>query len=309
MSRQQNELPHFLDIPMIRTHTGAMTIAEGFAGQRMRVLPRPRVREALASPGTARLLVTDCGYFPEAASHGRSRPNGTPQAVLLVCTKGAGWCQTPEGVFAIEAGQAAVLPAGSPHSYGTDDLDPWTLWWLHLDGADLPELLSAGASHSPVRALSDVYRVVALANEALQWMERDTTTASLLGAAGAAWHLLALLAADPPVGHARSDTITRAAAQLRDHPDEHIGVDELAAMAALSPSHFAALFRAQIGSPVLQYQTQLRMARARELLDTTERSIADVAAASGYPDSFYFSRQFKKVHGMTPFRYRAQHKG
>jgi AraC family transcriptional regulator of arabinose operon len=43
------------------------------------------------------------------------------------------------------------------------------------------------------------------------------------------------------------------------------------------------------------------MSRALELLDTTDQSIAAGAAATGYPDSFYFARQFKKVHGVTPF--------
>jgi AraC family transcriptional regulator of arabinose operon len=47
------------------------------------------------------------------------------------------------------------------------------------------------------------------------------------------------------------------------------------------------------------------MPRARELLDTTDYSIAAVAAAAGYPDSFNFARQFKKVHGVSPFGYRA----
>ena len=68
-------------------------------------------------------------------------------------------------------------------------------------------------------------------------------------------------------------------------------------MSHLNGSHFAALFKSRIGYPALQYQTQLWMARARELLDTTDQSIAAVAAATGYPDSFYFARQFKKVHG------------
>jgi AraC family transcriptional regulator of arabinose operon len=103
--------------------------------------------------------------------------------------------------------------------------------------------------------------------------------------------------------------IDRAADYLRTHIDDHVSVAELAAMSRLSGSHFAALFKSSIGSPALQYQTQLRMARTPELLDTTDQSIAAVAAATGYPDSFYFARQFKKVHGVTPFGYRGQRKG
>jgi AraC family transcriptional regulator of arabinose operon len=88
-----------------------------------------------------------------------------------------------------------------------------------------------------------------------------------------------------------------------------VSVAELAAMSRLSGSPFAALFKSRIGYPALQYQTQLRMTLACELLDTTDQSIAAVAAATGHPDSFYFARQFKTVHGVTPFGYRGQRKG
>ncbi|RLP83389.1 AraC family transcriptional regulator [Mycetocola lacteus] len=90
---------------------------------------------------------------------------------------------------------------------------------------------------------------------------------------------------------------------------DRISVPDLAAMASLSASHFSALFRKQMGYPVLQYQTMLRMGRARELLDTTGSTVAAIAAEVGYPDALYFTRQFKKLHGATPREYRDQHKG
>ena len=289
-----------------------MTIADGFPGQRMLVLPRPRLESALREPGTAHLVVTDCGYFPDAQSHGRNRRTPIAQAVVIVCVKGAGWCRTPNGTFPVSAGQVIILPPGRPHSYGADEGNPWTLWWLHVAGRDLPEFLtSAGmTTEAPVRNLSDVFRVVDLVAEVLRWMERDATTPSLLAAAGAAWHLMALLASDhTTTASTRSAVIDRAAAYLRSHLDERVRVPDLAAIAGLSPSHFSTLFRRQVGYPVLQYQTQIRMARARELLDTTDRSITQVGATVGYPDAFYFTRQFTRVHGVSPSLYRSQHKG
>ena len=44
------------------------------------------------------------------------------------------------------------------------------------------------------------------------------------------------------------------------------------------------------------------MARARQLLIVTEDSIAEIAAAVGYPDPFYFSRQFSAVNHIQPAR-------
>jgi AraC-like DNA-binding protein len=88
-----------------------------------------------------------------------------------------------------------------------------------------------------------------------------------------------------------------------------VSVADLAGLAQLSPSHFAAVFRRRFGVPVLRYQTEVRMARARELLDTSTAAISTIAAEVGYSDPFYFSRLFSAIHGTTPRQYRSQHKG
>ena len=160
-----------------------------------------------------------------------------------------------------------------------------------------------------MRTLNDVYRAVALIEEIVQQMERGLSQTSLFAAAGAAWHFLAVLAAALGPAQRQRSVVERAKSYLHAHLADGATVSELAAMARLSASHFAALFRTQVGVPVLQYQTQLRMARARELLDTSNLPVAQIAEAVGYPDAFYFSRQFRSVHGTTALHYRAQRKG
>ncbi len=285
---------------------------QGFAGERISVLARPLMREALGLPLTSRLLVTDAGYFPDAADHQRSRTEGSPQAIVIVCVGGSGWCRLPYGRFAVGAGQALVIPAGVPHAYGADADHPWTIWWLHLGGADVAELVGAVPAdpERPVADVRDVYRAVSLIDDVLRRMERDDSVSSRRAAAGSAWHLLALLAADRTGAPAsRNDAVEQAQQYLREHVGSRVGVAELAALARLSPSHFAALFRRATGTGILQYQTRLRMSRARELLDTTDRAVAEIARALGYADPFYFSRQFRSVHGISPSAYRVQHKG
>ncbi|MCU1470453.1 MAG: AraC family transcriptional regulator [Glaciihabitans sp.] len=299
-----------LDKTTIAAETVGMAIAEGFPGQRLHVLPRPRVLEALREPITARLLVTDSGYFPQAQAHERQRKVGIDQAIIMICARGEGWCLVDGVRHVVKQGQVVVIAPRTAHAYGADPDDPWTLWWLHAAGGDVGELVAAvGTTSTPVQDVADIYRSVALVEEVVNWMERDSTSASLVGAAGAAWHLLALLSADRPSSSTRSSVVSKARDYLRNHLEERVSVSDLAAMASVSPSHFAFLFRQQIGYPVLQYQTQLRMARARELLDTTEDPIGQIAPQVGYEDPFYFSRQFRSVHGTTPLRYRALHKG
>jgi AraC family transcriptional regulator of arabinose operon len=300
-----------MDKTPARPHSVRMTIEDGFPGQRLHTIPRPQVQRALTQPGTSHLLVTDCGYFPEARAHGIFRPLGIDQAIVMVCVRGAGWCEIAGSRHEIRAGQVLVIPPGVPHSYGAAREEPWTLWWVHVMGRDLGDLLRGAAftAEQPVRTLTDTFRTTSLVEEIVDWIEHDTTSRSVLAASGAAWHLIALLSTQLHPTSTRMELIDNARAHLREHIDKKVRVQDLAKMAGLSASRFAQLFREQVGVPVLQYQTRMRMARARELLDTTELAVSAIAQRVGYDDPFYFSRQFRSVHGITALQYRRQQKG
>ena len=100
--------------------------------------------------------------------------------------------------------------------------------------------------------------------------------------------------------------IGRSIAYMNQHLDQPLQVAVLAAQANISPSHFFALFKRQTGCPPIDYFIQLRMTRARQLLDSTTSSVKEVAAALGYSDPFYFSRLFKSVNQVPPSEYRQQ---
>ncbi|TDE95932.1 AraC family transcriptional regulator [Occultella glacieicola] len=280
---------------------------DGFPGQRMRVLPRPLVGSALRAGLTERLLATDAGYFPHAANHGRSRPKGAPEAVVLVCIEGRGWCDVGGSTEAIGVGQALVLAPGTPHLYRADRDDPWTLWWFHAAGSDVPALLGpiTGRAGHAVVDLHDPTRVVHTVEQVVQALERDETRPVLMAAAGAAWNALAQIGADRLAGP-RSDAgpVQRAREYLLEHLDAPVRVPEVAAHVGLSASHLAALFRRATGGGVLEYVKSIRMARARVLLMTTSLTVAEVAREVGYPDAFYFSRQFRAVSGSSPSQFR-----
>jgi len=88
------------------------------------------------------------------------------------------------------------------------------------------------------------------------------------------------------------------------HLDEPLQVATLAARANISPSHFFALFKRQIGCAPIDYFIRLRMQHACRLLDETVMSVKEVAATLGYEDPFYFSRIFKSVNQVAPSEYR-----
>lgn len=280
-------------------------LRDGFPGQRLHVLPHPLVREALRRPPTSHLLVTDAGYFPHASHHGRVRRSGSAQTIIIVCTDGAGWCELNDKKFDVGAGEVLVIPSRTPHRYYADSRRPWSIWWLHVTGDNVEDLLAGTGitPTSPTITLSDPTVVTQLIETACDALAADETAASLTAAAGAAWHLMALLAGQNQHDGRRSP-IARVQEHLRLHLAAPVSVPELAAMASFSPSHFSARFRAVTGFSVVEYVKRLRMARARQLLITSDLTVADVAADVGYADPFYFSRQFRTVTGLSPRSYR-----
>jgi AraC family transcriptional regulator of arabinose operon len=301
-----------MDEAMIPDPTSTTRLPDGFPGQRMRVLPRPVVEHALRAPTTSQLLVTDVGFFPRASSHGRTRPVGARQSIVIICAAGRGTCHMPSGAYPVRAGHALVIPAGLAHRYEADKDEPWTIWWMHVVGTGVAELFATiGATpDQPVLALGDPPHVISLIDTIIRRMERDETMSTLVAASGAAWHALALLAADRrTVSREAVDPVEVTIEHLRSNASIRFSVGELAGMVGLSESHYAALFRHSTGYGALQYQTRLRMGLARELLDTTDRAVASIAHEVGYSDPLYFSRQFRRIHGMSPSEYRSHDKG
>ena len=81
---------------------------------------------------------------------------------------------------------------------------------------------------------------------------------------------------------------------------------EMATIAGLSPTHFGRAFRAATGMAPHQYLQDLRMQRARRLLETTTLSITQIAFDCGFEQSTSFATSFKKLVGVSPRIWRAE---
>jgi AraC-like DNA-binding protein len=286
--------------------------ATGFQNQRLVVVPRPLVREALARPVTRRLVVTDAGVFPVAEAHGRHRPQGAQETIVILCVAGSGWVETRGSRFDVGKGTAVVLPGGTgeAHAYGASREDPWTIWWCHVRGSDAAELVeeSGVRPDRPIIPLVAVDRLTAMLDEIITALEQDQSPARLVATAGMAWKLLATLAVDRRVP-AQGTALQRAMNFLEDRVDGAIRLPDLASLVGVSSSQLSKLFREATGGGVLAHHTALKMARARLLLDTTDLTVAEVGREVGLADQFYFSRQFRRLHGVSPRAYRAERKG
>jgi AraC-like DNA-binding protein len=120
---------------------------------------------------------------------------------------------------------------------------------------------------------------------------------------------LAVAAAQPSlsgVQREHHDAIWAAARFIRENPGELFSIETLAERANYSADHFSRLFRQIVGQTPKEFCIRTRLQRAQTLLGESSMSIEQIAAALGYADVFFFSRQFKQRTGVSPKNWRTR---
>ncbi|KAF0812903.1 Bifunctional transcriptional activator/DNA repair enzyme AdaA [Andreprevotia sp. IGB-42] len=117
---------------------------------------------------------------------------------------------------------------------------------------------------------------------------------------------LAALAATPAQDSSR-DRLARILERLHSHFAEPLSVAALAGHAALSVGAFHRFFKRHTGKTVLEYQAQLRIGHACQLLIQTAKPVGVIASEAGWNNLAHFNRQFLAAKGITPKAFRAQY--
>ena len=101
--------------------------------------------------------------------------------------------------------------------------------------------------------------------------------------------------------------------RAKDYIDQHymdadLSLEEVATHVNLSPSHFSVVFSQETHQTYIEYLTEIRIKKAKELLRMTALRSTDICYQVGYSDPHYFSHVFGKRTGFSPkkFRLRAQ---
>ncbi|AIQ57892.1 response regulator transcription factor [Paenibacillus borealis] len=107
--------------------------------------------------------------------------------------------------------------------------------------------------------------------------------------------------------HGRNRTFNTILDYVNKHYNEDISIPALSAQLNVNGNYISQLFKKEVGTTFTQYLYNLRINYACKLLSTTDLPINEIAERTGYSDYFYFSRIFKRVKGITPSAYRAEH--
>jgi AraC family transcriptional regulator len=98
----------------------------------------------------------------------------------------------------------------------------------------------------------------------------------------------------------------RVLAFVRARLDRTITVDDLAGEVAMSPSHFARVFKDVMGKTPMQFVMSYRIEQSLKMMEDAARPLGQIALDCGFADQAHFTRSFKQLIGTTPSAHRRQ---
>jgi AraC-like DNA-binding protein len=236
-------------------------------------------------------------------------PHSHPTWTVAVVQHGAARFEVDATRQRADQGELFVLEPEAVHTGMAAVPEGWAYKVLYLDPAllhdwddrDRPAPRAARWVVFRDRALRDsLLRAHAAIERGRAGLELDE---AVLGAIEA---LRPHLRPGPPADRGGSEhaAVARARAHLVEHWDQSVSLAGLSSVAGLSRFELVRRFRRQTGLTPHTFQTNLRIAHARDMLNGGEAA-ARVAAQCGFADQAHLTRTFKRAVGVTPARFAA----
>jgi AraC-like DNA-binding protein len=258
--------------------------------------------------------------FPEIHNiqlvHGRNVMHHFPRHIhnsvsFGIVERGRREIEIRKQTFIISAGEGFIVNPGDPHACHSTSEHSHDYWVLSINPEVIQSIFaditgkSEQCPYFPHYIIRDqtLFQMIAAFAKAAQQADDLLRQESLL--IEIVSHCLTHYAQDPVTFRTfgiHHQTVKRVRAYLEQHIEENVRLEELAAVAHLSPFHLNRIFQQEVGMPPYEYLVQVRIKRAQMLLKQGE-PIASAAYSTGFADQSHFTRFFKRHVGITPGEY------
>lgn len=232
------------------------------------------------------------------------REKGLVSFQVLFTRRGSGILRVGQREIPQAPGSIFFLSPGVPHEYYPAD-GVWETAWAVFRGAQLPEIMSSlgfGSWHEKSGAeLSGCERIFSQLMSAVNDPVSGGERCSML----IYEYILEARSVLMAGSSRRAGSPADAAIEYMDREfSRDITLEELAGLSGITLQHFCRVFRAQTGMRPMEYLARRRIAEAKRLLLTTERSVSEIAELTGYSTPTYFGVVFRRCEGISPSEYR-----
>lgn len=272
------------------------------------------------------LAITTAGYqhiqqgdnyplsqHPEGYRFSEKRRRVLNEYQLVYITRGTGYFESAScSRTKIEAGMMFMLFPGEWHSFFPDPETGWDDHWVGFNGAYIDDKIKNGffTFKNCVFRLNIDEKIISTYHEILDVITEEKKGYQQL-AAGLTMALISRVYYEN-LNHSNCSYIMRvinqAKALMQEDLENNRPLEEIASLLDVSYSFFRHEFKKHCGISPGQYRQELKLAKAKELLQSTNMSIADISSSLYFENIGQFSAFFKKKSGVSPLEFRKRNK-
>lgn len=241
------------------------------------------------------------------ATYWKMENDNTHFARLYYIKQGSGFIRTFGKEYQLVPGRIYLVPPRGNLAYGfIDDLE---IWWVHftatvLSQIDLFDYLTYDVEIEPAVADSVEQKM-----ERLIELVQDTSIGSQIAGNGLLLEILSLFLKNSTLQlhseqHDRLDRFIPVVDYIESHLGEKITTETLAEIAHYERSHFSVMFKKLFDIAPIQYINRKRVDGVQLMLQSTSRTLDELADEYGFSDAFHLSKVFKQYTGQSPRDFR-----
>lgn len=266
-------------------------------------------------------MVSDKDFYVHCCGHYKlitrqefitTRSHGLNNYQLLYLAKGSAKFRIQHEIITVKAGECVLYHPGEEQYYSYYLIDQPDVYWIHFSYHDKQKFMKdTGFVNFPVYQVGFDSSYVFLFNQIIGELQLKSHFYQEIASLQLQELLLKMRKnykthGIPEVKKLYNNQVENAIRIFHLKYDENFSIRDYAKEHKLNYSRFIDNFTKTTGVSPRQYIIQTRMQKAMELLNSTTLSIQDISEIIGYDNPLYFSRLFKKTHGMSPSEYRAR---
>jgi len=238
------------------------------------------------------------------------RKDGRIDYSFIYVLEGIGYCEIDNIKYKVPAGSLMLYFPKEEQNYGFIKDDNSIILWSHFSGTACDTLIECGFKTPTIVNVCDRKQFESAFIKMIAAFYKKNEYSEMLTAGYMA--VLISLVAQSNLNNAKNnlkfsnEKLEKVLAEMLIHYNLPINIKKYAEYCNVGEDHFIRIFKAYTGLPPYNYQLQLRINHAIELLENTPMTISECAEEVGFGDAAYFSKIFKRFTGKSPSYYKGR---
>ena len=220
-------------------------------------------------------------------------------------TSGSGVYENHKGKYNVKPGSLIITKPGVWHRFRPNEKTGWMENYVGFNGAIPEELFTQDcfSSQKPIKNIGNREEFIDTYHKIFEFVQEEKPGFQQV-AAGMIMKLLGYMVSLEKQrnfsGKRIEKIIRNVCFEIRENIEKEINFKQYAENNHIGYSYFRKMFKKYTGVPPVQYQLDLKIMRAKEMLLSTDKIIKEISFELGFQSIYYFSRVFKNKTGVSP---------